>query len=194
MNSKKKLFVIGICVLFVGAIVVAQNWKNMKGDEVKKITMQKQITPPAKDGRAKAPTVDGSTVLFDQKEKAVTVGEEFTLVAKIDPVKNKISAIDLGFTYDSKVLKLEEIMQAESFGTVLSPAKIDDKAGTASITLGADLGKSAVTSVSPVVTLKFKALSVGSSDVSFSEYSKAAAEGYADNIITSRINTKIIIN
>jgi hypothetical protein len=156
------------------------------GRQVSKI---QPVEQPVKEEKR---NIDAVSILqFDKKELIVSKDEKFSLQAMADPKGKKINAAELHITFDSKILKLENIVPSDVFSLVFSNADINNEKGVAAIILAIPLDKPSRDKTSPIATFNFQALSQGGSYISFSDKSLIAAEATSNNVVGTEIPTKI---
>lgn len=151
---------------------------NQANQQVKK---QADLAEPAK------PTDEVSILSFDKKTQEVSVGEEFTVNALIEPNGKKVSAVELYLVYDKNKVQLEEVNPSKTFSLVLMAPKIENDNGTATVTLAVPLGNPFVEDSSVIAEFKFKALEEkGRTEINFTDKSIGAASGISGNVVGKR--------
>jgi hypothetical protein len=136
-----------------------------------------------------------SVLYFEPLEKVVSVGDDFSISAMVDPGKSKVSAITLHIIFDQTKLRLDNIVPAENFSLILAEAKIDNTDGTASIDVAVPPSDPAISEVSKIITLNFHALdSVTNSQIDYTPASQVAADGEMGDVTKTREKVLVTIN
>lgn len=147
-----------------------------------------------------------STPETQATSKTVTAGDDFTLVATINPNSNQVTATELHVNFDASKFSLSSITPPTApadcsanpaFSVVLQSASIDNTNGTATISLGVCVTTPAspILTVSPVATLVFHAISgtSGSLPISFTG-SMSSAVDEIDNVVASTVPVNIKVD
>ncbi|QQR78821.1 MAG: hypothetical protein IPJ68_00880 [Candidatus Moraniibacteriota bacterium] len=135
-----------------------------------------------------------TTLYFNPASAAQTVGDDFSLVATINPGANAVSAVELHVTFDQTKLRLDNITASGTFSLELAAAVINNTDGTASIALAVPLASPSVTTTSAVATFAFHALANGTdSPVAFTTASLASADSESGNAISVRTSASVTI-
>jgi hypothetical protein len=128
---------------------------------------------PAKKARA----ATDATIYFDHNSINEAVGEDFNLVAMVDPGTNEVGAVDLYLSFDPDVLQLTSITRSSAFNTTLQ-STFDNNAGTAVFSAGLlTTPSSYITTTSEIATFLFHAEGAGSTNVEFTTGTQAASHG-----------------
>lgn len=93
-----------------------------------------------------------------------SVGEEFTLEARMNTADNQIVAVELNIAYDPTVLQADWIHNGTMFPNILTSGVIEN--GIISIALGATNTTTPITGTGTVATIKFTTLAATTSPVS----------------------------
>ncbi len=132
---------------------------------------------------------------FNPASPSQTVGDDFDLVATVDPGTNAVSAVEMHVTYDQTKLRLDSITASSTFSLSLAAAVINNTNGTASIAVGIPLDNPSVTTTTDVATFAFHALAnATSSPVTFTTASLASADGESGNAIATRTPAAVTIS
>lgn len=135
-----------------------------------------------------------TTLYFNPASTTQTVGDDFNLVATINPGVNAVSAVELHVTYDQTKLRLDSVTASATFSLSLATAVINNTNGTASIAMGVPLANPSVTTTTPVATFAFHALATATnSPVAFTTASLASADGESSNAIVTRTSALVTI-
>lgn len=142
----------------------------------------------------RAQAAPDTTLYFNPASATQTVGDDFNLVATINPGVNAVSAVELHVTYDQTKLRLDSVTASATFSLSLATAVINNTNGTASIAMGVPLANPSVTTTTPVATFAFHALATATnSPVAFTTASLASADGESSNAIVTRTPASVTI-
>lgn len=137
-----------------------------------------------------------SSVSITPATKSVMIDEPVDLAVEIDTTTNKVSAAVLEINYDPNKLKLTAFVPGAFLPNVFEEAKIDESAGKATVTLGAQpsnppQGKGVL------ATLKFIAKEAGTANITFGASTKAtgSTSGQKDtgDILIGRTPSRLTI-
>lgn len=132
-----------------------------------------------------------ATLSFSPSSGSETVGHTFSVNVRINPDSTKVNASDGTVQFDSSMLRLESFSKSNSvFSLWTSDPVISNAAGTLKFSGGTP---SAFSSPGTVLTLKFKALKVGTTKVSYSKGSILAADGKGTNVYTGATSATFTI-
>lgn len=142
-------------------------------------------------------------------DKTVNAGDDFTLVATINPNANEITAAELHVSFDHSKFSLSSITAPDApadcsatptFSVPLQSATINNTNGTGSITLGVCMPgdgfpATPVVTVTPVATFVFHAISgtSGPLPISFTG-SIASAAGETENVVASTVPVDVKVD
>jgi len=126
----------------------------------------------------------GGTLYFSPASVSVSIDQQFSLSATVDPNGNSGTSVDMYVSYDSAKFRLDTIT-ANGGGVITRAASIDNVNGTASIAIAARAG-SPVTTPTVVATFSFHALAgVSNSSIAFTDSSSATATGISGNALST---------
>lgn len=135
-----------------------------------------------------------SSLFFAPSTASISVGQQFTLDARINPATNAVSAVELRVTFDRTKVRLDSIVPSAVFPLEIFPASINNTDGTASIVLGVPFADPSVIATSSVALFSFTSLSAGvGSSVAFTIASIAVADGEAGNVIVTRMPATVTV-
>lgn len=135
-----------------------------------------------------------TTLYFNPASANPTVGDDFDLVATVNPGTNAVSAVEMHVTFDQTKLRLDGIAASSSFSLELAAASINNTNGTASIALAVPLASPSVTTTTAVATFSFHALATATnSQVAFTTASLASADSESGNAIATRTPASVTI-
>jgi len=142
---------------------------------------------------SKAATTD-ATLLFNPASYSADTGEDFDLVAQVNPGSNTVqgvNAVQLDVTFDHTVLQLSSITAVSPF-TILGSATINNTTGAASVALY--IPGDEVTVTSDVATLDFHAEAAGTSSVAFALTADAAVnDGNGTLVVGTRTPATVTV-
>jgi hypothetical protein len=130
-----------------------------------------------------------SVISLMPQSVATSQGQDFSLEAKITPNSNQITAVEVHINYDATKFQISSIAGGSAFPSVLQAGQFDNSAGTASIIVGVAPSNppAPVTTETTVATFNFNAIGQsGTSNVTFTTNTVAAAIGESGNVITTR--------
>jgi hypothetical protein len=185
MNKKKERIIIAL-IFLVGIIFSAYLLsRNVSNDN-----SESHIIPVLEPEVA-----NDSALYFKSSQKSVSVDEDFTLDAMINPGGNQVSAVTLHFTFDQTKLRLDEIISSDKFSLILFDAKIDNTDGTASIDVAVPTANLSISEISKIVTLNFHALdSVINSLIDYTPASQVAADGEIGDVVKTREKVLVTVD
>jgi hypothetical protein len=137
-----------------------------------------------------------STVYVDPASNSVDLNDSFSVDAKINPNTNQVSAIELHIVFDYTKLRLDTITPntaSGAFPETLTPASINNSAGTASITLGSGSSDWVTTDI-VIATLSFTTIGSGTSNIALTGTQAAAHGEGGTDVITTRTSGSVIVN
>lgn len=124
-----------------------------------------------------------ATLSFSPATGSYGVGDEFTVEITVDPGTDSINAADGTVSFDNTLLTLESYSETGSvFSLWTSNPVISQSAGTFTFSGGTP---TAFSTSGTVLSLKFKALAMGTAQVSFTKASILAADGKGTNVYQS---------
>jgi hypothetical protein len=136
-----------------------------------------------------------SILYFEPSEKIVSVGDDFSIKAMVDPGENRVSAVTLHIIFDQAKMKLINIVPAEDFPLILAEAKIDNTDGTASVDVAVPPADPAISEVSKIITLNFHALDKAENSlIDYTPASQVAADGEVGDVTKTREKVSVTIN
>lgn len=173
MNKK---VVVGILVLFlllvglgVGVFLVAQQQE-----------IRKKAAP-------------ASSIAILPSTKTVNSGEEFTLSVELTTSTNEISGAELHITFDANLLTLRDFLPSTTLPTVFVSPRVDNTAGTASITLGAQ-PSNLFSGKDVIATLRFQAKTAGgTANVNFAPQTLATALSESQDVLVSKSGARVTV-
>lgn len=124
-----------------------------------------------------------------------TVGEEFTLEAKMNTGENQIVAVDVRLAFDPTKLEALWIRNGTMFPNILSSGVVEN--GTASIALGAPNTTTPITGTGTVATVRFKTLAATTTPITVrfaSDTFVGALNEGSTNALTSSAPSTITIS
>ncbi len=123
----------------------------------------------------------------------VNAGQEFTLSVEMSTSTNEVRGAELHITYDTTRLSLRDFLPTTVLPTVFVSPKIDNTAGTASMTLGAQ-PSNLFSGKEVIATLKFVAKSTaGAATVDFAPQTMANAVSETQDVLVSKTGSKITV-
>lgn len=142
----------------------------------------------------KAEADTDASLLFNQANTSVNVGQTVTLIARINPGTNEVGGVELDVNFNPAVLRLDSVTKSDSFNITLSSATINNINGTASIDVGLLTDPATyITSTTDVAIFVFTALSSAiNSPISFASTSNASSHG--EYVIATRVPSQITID
>lgn len=133
-----------------------------------------------------------STLSILPPTKTVEEGEAFSLSVSINTAENVVTAAELYITYDKDKLTLESVTPGTFLPVELVRPAINNAAGTASMTFGAQPANPPQGS-GVLATLNFKALSSGSARVGFGSQTQATGIDETTNVIVGMSSSNVLI-
>ncbi|MEK7521370.1 MAG: cohesin domain-containing protein [Patescibacteria group bacterium] len=134
-----------------------------------------------------------SSIEILPKSPTASAGQEFTLSVNMKTSTNEISGAELHITFDADKLTLRDFLPTTSLPTVFVSPKIDNTAGTASMTLGAQ-PSNLFSGEGMIATLKFQAKSLsGSARVDFAPQTLATALSETQDVLVSKTGAQVTV-
>jgi hypothetical protein len=122
----------------------------------------------------------GADLSFSPSSSSHAVGETFSIKITVNPGSDSINAADGTASYDTALLSLQSFSKEGSvFSLWTSEPTISAADGTLDFSGGTP---SAFSTAGTILTLKFKALKVGTAKLSFTKGSVLAADGKGTNV------------
>jgi len=183
MDMEKKTRIIFGVILILVILLIGKFWIVEKRKS--QILKLGSTTPMDQRESVSPAAIHDAALFFDQDSVAATVGQDFNLVARVNPGSNTeqgINAVQLDVTFDPTVMQLSKVTPVAPFMEMSAPI-IDSKKGT--VLVDFFIGASQVTAVSDVATLSFhaKGAAVGAT-VDFSPKSDAAVNDGKGTMVT----------
>lgn len=120
-------------------------------------------------------------VLFDSVKLVLKEGEIKEVVGKINTGGSKVSAVDLNLTFNPKIINVQSINAGTFFKeSFVFNNNIDNKTGIARFVVGS---REPADGKGDLVLIKILGMQKGETVLQFTEESKAAAQGYSQNIL-----------
>lgn len=133
-----------------------------------------------------SPTDGKATLTLNPSTTTIRDGDNFTVTAVVDPVKNSVNGAELEVHFNSQQLELKKVEPSAVFSLELGKADIDNDQGTAKFAYGVPLGDTPVNAATPVATLTFVAkVAKGLSEIVVDSRSLVAAVGITTNVLAS---------
>lgn len=168
INKKTGILIGAILILIIAMIGKIFVERKNKGPEKKVPAQSESQEMQTKEVAEEAPKViEDATLFFDRDSVSTSVGNDFSLIAKVNPGSNAekgINAAQLDITFDPTMLELTGVVISAPFAQMSTPA-IDNEKGTLSTVCF--IGGSQVSQIADMATLTFHAKSSGSSPVSY---------------------------
>lgn len=134
-----------------------------------------------------------SSIAILPSTKTVNSGEEFTLSVELNTATNEIRGAELHITFDANLLSLRDFLPSTTLPTVFVSPRVDNTAGTASITLGAQ-PSNLFSGKDVIATLRFQAKTAGgTANVNFAPQTLATGLSESQDVLVSKNGARVTV-
>jgi hypothetical protein len=137
--------------------------------------------------------IPGKVVIMVIDAPNVNTGQTFTASLNIDTKTDKVSAADIGVTFDPTKIQVQAVTAGSVLPVVLAAGAFNNTTGIATITLGSQ-PSSPFSGAGTVATITFKALNLtGNTSINYASTTQTASVGKTGNTLTSAIGSVVTI-